>query len=81
MENTNSNPLHKRQGKDKHFATQMEIVFLYLQDAIATASMVEAATGIHQKNICRYKRTLEKAGKLWQVEKGFVRRQVFELGT
>jgi len=31
--------------------------------------MIAAATGIPQKNICRYKRDLEKAGKLWELEK------------
>jgi hypothetical protein len=31
--------------------------------------MVSFATGIPQKNITRYKRDLEKAGKLFEVEK------------
>ena len=33
------------------------------------ASMVADPTGIPQKIICRYKRDLEKAGRLWEVEK------------
>ncbi len=31
--------------------------------------MIADATGIYQKNICRYKRDLEKAGRLWEIEK------------
>ncbi len=69
MENTSNNPLHKRQGKDTDFKSQLETIFQYLQEYIATASMVSAATGIPQKNICRYKRDLEKAGRLWEIEK------------
>lgn len=69
METNNNNPLHKRQGKDSHFQTQLQKVFNYLENHIATASMVEEATGIKQKNICRFKRTLEVSGLLWQIEK------------
>lgn len=70
MESTkNNNPLHKRQGKDTDLKSQLKTIFQYLQNHIATASMVSAATGIPQKNICRYKRDLEKAGRLWEIEK------------
>ena len=70
MESTNNNnPLHKRRGKDTDFKSQLKTIFQYLQNHIATASMVSAATGIPQKNICRYKRDLEKAGRLWEIEK------------
>ena len=70
MESTNNkNPLHKRQGKDMDFKSQLITIFEYLQGHIATASMVSAATGIPQKNITRYKRDLEKAGRLWEIEK------------
>jgi hypothetical protein len=31
--------------------------------------MVSAETGIPQKNICRYKRDLEKSNRLWETEK------------
>ena len=41
---------------------------------VATASMVSNDTGIPQKNICRYKRDLEKAGRLWEIEKNLCRR-------
>ncbi len=69
MKNKANNPLHKRQGKDTEFKTQLKTIFQYLQEHIATASMVSVATGIPQKNICRYKRDLEKAGRLWEIEK------------
>jgi hypothetical protein len=69
MENTNNNPLHKRQGKDTDFLSQLKTIFQFLKEHVATASMVSAATGIPQKNICRYKRDLEKAGRLWEIEK------------
>lgn len=53
---------------NKHF-NQLQTIFQYLQKHVATASMVSDATGIYQKNICRYKRDLEKAGLLFEVEK------------
>ena len=65
MENQNNHPFHKRQGYDKDYRTQQKIIFQYLQKHIATASMVAYATGIPQKNITRYKRDLEKTGRLW----------------
>ena len=55
--------------KDKAFTTQLKTIFQYLKDHTATASMVEDATGVPQKNICRYKRDLEKAGRLSEIEK------------
>lgn len=60
---------HKRQAQDTHFQNQLKTIFQYLQNHIATASMITEATGVSQKNICRYKRDLEKAGKLYEVEK------------
>ncbi len=42
--------------------------YTYLRKYTATASMAAKATGIKQKNLCRYKRQLEKEGLLWQVE-------------
>jgi len=67
--NTQHTPGSKKQNKDTHFRTQKQIVFQYLQEHTATASMVTEATKILQKNICRYKRDLEKAGRLWQVRR------------
>ena len=68
MNNTN-NPQHKRHGEDSTPLNQLQTIFQYLREHIATASMVSDATGIYQKNICRYKRDLEKAGKLWEIDK------------
>ena len=50
--------------------TQLQTIFEYLQNTVATASMIADATGVPQKNICRYKRDLERAGKLAEVKKG-----------
>lgn len=55
--------------RDNFQTTQLQIVFRYLSNYIATASMVSADTGIPQKNVCRYKRQLEKAGLLWELRK------------
>lgn len=66
--NTINSPLHKRQGQDKHFKTQSEAFFKFLEQCKATASMASEALKIPQKNICWYKRQYEKAGKLWEVE-------------
>jgi len=57
------------QIKDKNSQKEKKTIFLFLQNHIATASMASKATGIPQKNICRYKRDLEQAGELWEVSK------------
>ena len=57
------------QSKDSFFQSQTKILFNYLQDNTATASMVADATGIAQKNICRYKRRLQTTNNLWEVKK------------
>jgi hypothetical protein len=64
-----SHPVKVRLHKDKYFGTQLKTIFEYWQNNIATASMVSHATGIPQKNICRYKRDLEKAGRLFEIKK------------
>ncbi len=69
MENNQMNNPMKRRGKNNHFKNEKQTIFQYLQKHVATAAMVSAATGIPHKNICRYKRDLEKAGVLWEVEK------------
>lgn len=56
-------------SKSNRFKTQLKTIFDFLQSQIATASMVSKSTGIPQKNITRYKRDLEKAGLLWEVDK------------
>lgn len=63
------NPQHKRQSKVNTHLNQLQTIFRYLQKHIATASMVTDATGVPQKCITRYKRDLEKAGRLWEIEK------------
>ena len=67
--NTPDNTSHKRQDKGNVPHNQLQTIFEYLQQHVATASMVADATGIYQKNICRYKRDLEKAGRIWETEK------------
>jgi hypothetical protein len=72
MENNQSfNPrnLLIRLRKDTTPPTQLQTIFHYLQEHIATNSMISATTGIPKTNICKYKRNLEQAGKLWEVEK------------
>jgi hypothetical protein len=57
------------QSKDNQFQKQAHAIFSYLKNHTATASMIAKATGIPQKNICRYKRDLEKAGQLIELHK------------
>lgn len=57
------------QSKDNSRRTQVKTIFEYLKTHTATASMIAQATEIPQKNICRYKRDMEKAGILWEIEK------------
>jgi hypothetical protein len=59
----------ERQGKDTNWISQLQTIFEYLQTNVATASMITAATGVPQKCITRYKRDLEKAGRLWEIMK------------
>lgn len=56
-----------RQTKGNTKPTQLQIFYTFLQTQVATASMVAAATGVPQKNITRFKRRLEIAGRLWEV--------------
>lgn len=72
MENNQSfNPrnLLNRLSKDTIPPTQLQTIFYYLQDHIATASMVSYETGIPRRSICRYKRELEQADLLWEITK------------
>lgn len=64
-----SNPQDKRHCEGNNWQNQLNTIFAYLQEQPATASMAADATGIPQKNICRYKRDLEKANRLWELEK------------
>src|SRR5262249_19595657 len=72
-----NNPQHKRRGEVKTPLTQLQTIFQYLQEHTATASMVAHDTGIYQKNICRYKRDLEKAGRLWEAERRLCKKTGF----
>lgn len=58
-----------KQRKGTSHTAQKQTIFCYLKEHIATASMVSEATGVPQKCICRYKRDLEEANLLWEVEK------------
>jgi hypothetical protein len=53
---------------DNYYKIQTLIFLEYLKENIATASMVYDATGISQKNICRYKLDLQENNRLWEVE-------------
>jgi hypothetical protein len=59
----------KGQGKNNQNKNQKKTIFQYLENHIATGSMISEATGIPQKSICRYKRDLELQGLLYEVEK------------
>ena len=58
MENNQLNSpkvfLHKGQGKDTHFQTQMQRVFAALYKQPKTMLMVSVETGIMRSNITRY---------------------------
>lgn len=64
--------------KDTYFKAQLITFYEYLKTNVCTASMVSDAIGISQKNICRYKRQLEKSGVLWQIEKKFCKKTKFK---
>lgn len=58
-----------KQSKSKYHLNQLQTIFAELQKQPLTASMLSEVTGVPQKNICRYKRDLEKAGMLWEVKR------------
>lgn len=66
------------QSKDSPHHTQLQTIFQYLIENIATASMVADATGVPQKNICRYKRDLELSGQLWEITKTICKKTGFK---
>ena len=70
MESTSSQSLiSNSQGESTKIGNQVKTIFSYLFQNTATASMVAEATGVPQKCICRYKRDLEKEGRLHEVKK------------
>ncbi len=64
-----STPQKQLKSKFKKHCTELQTIFLFFKKHIATASMASKKTKISQKNICRYKRDLEKAGRLWELKK------------
>lgn len=76
--NQSLNPQDNGKGKDNDFTTQLKTILQYLREHVATASMVSEATGVPQKNICRYKRDLEKAGRLWETTKCICKKTGFK---
>jgi hypothetical protein len=75
--NNEFNPFNKSQSEGTKRNTQEQTIFQYLLEIDATASMVADATGVPQKNICRYKRDLEKAGRIWELEKKYCKKTGF----
>jgi hypothetical protein len=75
--NNDFNPFNKCQNEGTKRLTQEQTIFQYLLETEATASMVADATGVPQKNICRYKRDLEKVGRIWEIEKKYCKKTGF----
>jgi Fic family protein len=72
MQKQNLRPnFKKEQGKVKERFNQLQTIFQYLSENVVTASMLSKATGVPQKCITRYKRDLEKVGRLAEVKKGY----------
>jgi hypothetical protein len=69
MVKTLNTPEKVKQSKSISKPTQLQTIFEYLQNNVATASMASNETGIAQKCITRYKRDLEKNSMLWETEK------------
>ena len=65
------------QGKDKAVKNQLQTIFQYLSKHVVTATMLSEATGVPQKNICRYKKDLEKRGLLMEIEKKYCKKTGF----
>lgn len=47
---------------------ETSVFYEYLMEHTATCSMVSEATGIKQKNLCRYKVELQRANLLWEID-------------
>jgi DNA invertase Pin-like site-specific DNA recombinase len=78
QQHNNTGDKSNNSPKDNKRYNQLKTIFEYLQKNVATASMVADATGIYQKNICRYKRDLEKAGQLWELTKTVCKKTGFK---
>ena len=71
MSNINTQSLNSLGNEQAQYTinkSQTKTVYEYLKHNVATASMVQDATGVEQKNITRYKRELEKCGLLAEVK-------------
>lgn len=70
MENNSNHPSGSGQPhRSLFFHNEKQTILEYLREHTVTASMLSEMTGIKQKNICRYKRDLEKGNLLWETEK------------
>ena len=63
--------LNNDQRKECKRLVQEKAFFQYLENHVATASMVSEETKIPQKCLTRYKRKYEKAGRLWEVKRTY----------
>ncbi len=68
---TPSNFLHKRQGKDKNFETQIQQVFAAFKRKPSTMLMVSIETGILRASICRYVAKWQKSNSIHLLKQGF----------
>lgn len=68
MDNQNSplNSFRNQHSKDN----ELKAVYEYLQHNIATATMTAIALNIYRPNLCRHKKSLQKAGLLAELNKG-----------
>ena len=60
-------PQHNQNYKDN----EIQRVYDYLQRETATVTLAAVALNIYRTNLCRRKRTLQKAGHLIEVKKGY----------
>lgn len=56
-------------AKVQQHTTQLQTIFQFLERNVATGSEVSKATGVPHKNFTRYKRDLEKSGRLVEIKK------------
>ena len=71
MRNRITAPMHKRQGKDKHFQAQMKRVFKAFSEQPKTMLMVSVETKVLRANICRYVARWQRENSIAIVRKGF----------
>lgn len=64
--------------KPKSKVNQKKLFYQYLYENIATVAMISKTIDIPEKNLCRYKRQLEKKGLLFKVYRGLCKRTGFK---